>query len=206
MATTTFKQLKNWFARHIGEDDYTGVDSTGEALINDALKELSSRFPFESNKKVGSLTVAGNSATLPTDFDYAHATEISVYSFSGTTKTEYRPVELDEVSKFTTGDYVFAVDNENDALKSNVTPATLSIQYYAIPADLTSNTATTKFPVPRAISTLASGYYWDGVEGEEKRPPDKFKLADTLLEQAINRNKSARKFGLRYRQPNLNSK
>lgn len=201
MATTTFKQLKNWFARHIGETDYTAVDSTGEALVNDAYKELSSRFPFECNKKLASLALSANVVTLPSDFDYAHATEVKVYSYATTTKTEYRNVGLDEVSRFSTTDFVYSLDNENDRLKSNIASSTVQMTYYAIPSDLAGNADTTKFPVPRAISALASGYHWEGVEGEEGRAPEKFKLADVLLEEAVMRNKTQRKFGLRYRTP-----
>jgi len=189
MATTTLKQLKNWFAREIGELDYTAIDEIGVSLLNDSLKELSSRHPFESNKKSASLSIVANLGTIPTSFDYSHENEIKIYEYSGSTKYEYTLVPFDEITRHTTGEYVYAFDHENDKIKVNQTTKTLTIDYYSIPTDLSSNTDTTKFNIPRAISLLASAYYWKGVEGEEKRADKIEDKAEVFFQQAVSRDK-----------------
>jgi len=206
MATATFAQLKDWLARNIGETDSTSVDTAGAALINDAHKELSSRFPFNCNLTVGSdLTIAGNSATLPSDFDYSHKNEIEIYSYSGTTKTEYKSITPSEKSRYGSTDYVFYIDEKNSCVKSNQSSATLSLDYYAIPEVMSDDGDTTNFPVPKAISMLAAGDYWSDFEEEEDRADKKYSKAEMLFMQAIERNKIERNYGLKFRGLNGNN-
>jgi len=186
----TWQQLKNWFARNIGESDYTSVDSTGEALLNDAEKELSSRFPFECNKVKGqALTISSNTADLPEDFDYSHIGEIKVYSYSGTTKTAYQPKPADDITNYETSEYVFDIDQVNAQLVSNQSSASVKMDYYRIPATKTTDEETTNFPIPKAIALQAAGDYWSDFEEEEDRAQDKYQKADALFTQAVSRNK-----------------
>lgn len=186
---TTFLQLKTWFAYAIGESTATSVDSVGEGLINDAHKEMSSRFPFQCNKKDASLSIVAGVATLPTDFDPAHIGEIELYSYSGTTKYKYQPVPFDDISAYSTGEYVYAVDFENGQIKTNQTTATLTLVYFSIPAVMSTDEATTNFPVPKAISFQAAGDYWEDVEEESDRAQLKYARAEALFSQAVSRNK-----------------
>ena len=189
MATATFLQLKTWFAYAIGESSATSVDSVGEGLINDAHKEMSSRVTFQCNKKDASLSIVANVASVPSDFDYAHIGEIKLYSYSDTTKTPYHPVPFDDVSQYSTGSYVYAVDFENGQIKTNQTTATLTLVYFAIPAVMDEDADTTNFPVPKAITFQAAGDYWEDVEEESDRALPKYQRAEALFNQAVSRNK-----------------
>lgn len=201
MATATYAQLKDWFARGVGDSDGSSIDTAGEALINDAHKELSSNFPFDCNKTIAAtITLSSGSATLPADFDFAHKNEVEVYSYASTTKTKYTAVAPSEVSRFSSADYVYYIDEKNSALKSNQATGSLKLDYFAIPAVMTSDSDTTNFPVPKAVSVkAASDYYFDFEEDEEKAKR-KFEQADLLFAQAKERNKLQREYGLKFRQ------
>ena len=192
----TYLNLQNWFARAIGENDYTSLDATHKALINDKLKEISSRYPFKCNKKSTSVSISSNVGNLPTDFDYSHSHNIKVYSYSSTEKYTYYEVPFDDVTSYPTSSYVYALDNENTRIKTNQTSATVTLDYFSIPEDLTNTTDTTKFPIPKAISLEAAGDYWEIFEEEEDKAKILYLKADSLINQAIskeNLNKEPRK-------------
>jgi hypothetical protein len=180
----TFLQLKGYFCRFIGENDASSIDAVGQALLNDALKDISSRFAFECNKKTASLTISSGVDDLPSDFDYSHIDKIRVYRYSSTTKYEYFPVPLDEFSAYSTSEYVYAIDFENQKIKVP-DDVSLSMDYYIIPADMDEDTDTTAFPIPQAIARQAAGQYWQSIEEEEDQAKLNLSIADSLTKQAV---------------------
>ena len=188
----TFTQLKNYVGRLIGESDGSGTDSTRDDLINDAIKEIATRYPFSCNKKSTTLTLSSNVATMPTDIDYSHLGEIAVYNYSattsGSTKYTYTPVPFDDVISYSTGSYVYTIDQENSQIKSNQSDGSITMDYFAVPADL-SGTDSTKFPIPMAIAYQAAGQYWQSIEEDPDQARINFQRADEAIQKAITRDK-----------------
>jgi len=183
----TFLQLQGQYCRFIGENDASSIDAVGKALINDALKDISSRFAFECNKKTDTLTISSGVADLASNFDYSHIDRIKVYRYDGTTKYEYSPVPLDNFSAYSSSECVYAIDFENAQLKLP-DDVTVSMDYYSVPADLSADGSITNFPVPQAISRQAAGQYWESIEEEEDHAKLNFAIADSLTQQAVARN------------------
>lgn len=189
MATLTY--LKDLFARSIGESDNTSVDQTGEDMIEDAFIEISSRHPFLCNYKTSDITLASGEAGLPSDFDPAHFMDelIKVYSHNGTEKTEYTRVSIDDLPSHGKDEYVYTIDLENSKLLSNQSGA-VKFGYFSIPT-LTNGTS---FPVPKAITELAAGDYWQNIEEEPDQADKKYGRAESLYNRAVaidNRNRKS---------------
>ena len=180
----TLLQYEDYFARYIGENDYTSLEEVATSLINDSIKEISSLYPLECNKKSTTLSISSEVADLPDDFDYSHADKIRVYRYSSTTKYEYKPVPLDEIDSYDTSDYVYTLDTENKRIKVPA-DADLSLDYYSIPDDLDENTDIFNFPVPQAISRYAAGQYWQSIEEDPDQAKINITIADNLIKQAI---------------------
>lgn len=188
MANTTLLQLKNWFARFIGENDYTSIESVATTLLDDALKEVSSLQPFECNKTSAEIVVSSGVGTLPTNLDFNHIGEIKVYRYSGTTQYEYERVDFDDFSNYDSSQYIYAIDRANEKIKLP-SDVTINVDYYKIPADLSINIDTTNIPVPKAIARMAAGQYWQSFEDDPDQAKLNFEMASNLIQQAVRNNK-----------------
>lgn len=190
MATLTI--YKNLIGRFIGESDGSGTDSTRDALLNDARKFVASQYPFECYKKTATVSISSNVASLPTDLDYSHVSDenILIYSYTGTDKTTYSQVPLSDISRYSTGDYRYAIDIENAQVKCSEATATLSMEYFAVPADLSSPTDADKFPISEVIARYAAGQYWQSIEEEENQAQINFQAYDQLFAKAKMRNEA----------------
>jgi len=186
--TTTLLTLKNWFARFIGENDYSSLESVVTSLIDDAHKEVASLSPFYCFKATDELTTSSGSVDLPTDLDISHIGNVKVYRYDGTTKYEYERVDLDNLSSYDTSDYVYAIDFENSRLKLP-TDVTVQFEYYFVPTTLSDNTDTTKFPIPKAIARMAAFQYWQSFEEDPDQAKINLDFANSLIVQAQKRNK-----------------
>jgi len=192
--STTFLILKNYVGRFLGESDGSGTDSTRDALINDALIETASRYPFACFKKTTTLTPSSGVIDLPNDFDYSHLDSVRVYTYSDNSKYEYITVDLDDLSGYSSSEYAFSIDQENGHLKATQDVA-LTFEYQAVPAVMDDNTDTTKFPIPEAIARLAAGQYWQSIEEEPDQAQLNLQIADNLIQKAIIRDKVNRPVG-----------
>ena len=180
----TFKTLQNMFAREIGELDYTAIDNTLKNILNDSYRYVTSRHPYTALRKTASSTIASGELVAPTDIDYAHISENTLYSYSGTDKTEYSLVGLSDVDSYDTDSCVYAIDQENGKIISNQ-DAAIKFEYQAVPAELSGLTDTIKIPIPEVISACAANTYWNGVEGEEKRAEKALAKSEELLKRSV---------------------
>ena len=188
MASTTLLQLKNWFARFIGENDYTSLDAVATSLLNDAWKELSSLIALKCNLETSEVTVSSGVGSLPTNLDYSHPGQIKVYKYSGLTKYEYERVDLDDFSSYDSSDYVYAIDFKNEKIKLPA-DATIQIDFYRVPVDLSDNTDTINCPVSKAIARMAVAQYWQSIEEDPDQAKLNFAFAESLIAKVITQNK-----------------
>ena len=109
------------------------------------------------------MTFTAQVATIPTDFNVKW-TPTAVYSYSGNQKTLYRPVDWDELTRYGTSEYCYAIDKTSRQIKVSSDSATLSIDYYYLPADkaidTTDNTDEEPAPDITPIGLLALSYWY----------------------------------------------
>ncbi len=188
MANITFLQLKNYFARYIGENDYTSIESVATGLLNDAMRTISSFYPFRMNHQSGDVEVSSGVGSLPTDLDFSHIGKIKVYKYTATTKYEYNRVDTDEIDKYDSSDYVYAIDMENEEIQLTA-DTTVTIDHYVVPADLSADDDTINFPIPEAIARMAAGQFWQSFEEDPDQAKMNLSVADNLVNQAVIREK-----------------
>ena len=90
-------------------------------------------------KKSTTLTLTSYTADLPTDYNLKF--DPFVYNYSSTYKYQFKKVDWDELGKYTTTDYCFAIDPENRHIKISSSDATVEMDYYSLPADKETDTS-----------------------------------------------------------------
>lgn len=122
----------------------TGDGSTSvpkrDRLINRARSRFYSTRKWSYLFKTGTLTFTAQVATIPTDFNIKWGAE-AVYSYSGNSRTLYKPVAWDDLALYGTSEYCYAINKANRQIKVSSTSASLSIDYYYLPADKAITTA-----------------------------------------------------------------
>ena len=130
----TLVDIKNFCSDMIGTGDGTTSVPKRDRLINQARRKFYSERKWSYLFKTDTLTFTANVATLPTDMNTKWM-PTAVYSYSGNQKTHFRPVDWDELGRYGTSDFCYALDKSNRQIKISSSDATLSIDYYYLPTD-----------------------------------------------------------------------
>ena len=139
--------IKNFVADTIGTGDGSTSVPKRDRLINRARARFYSERKWSYLFKTATLTFTAYVADLPSDYNNKWSPQ-AVYSYSSNQKTLYKPVDWDDLDLYGTSDYVYAIDKANGHIKISSTSATLSIDYYYLPADKAVDTSDDTDPEP----------------------------------------------------------
>lgn len=175
---STFLDVKTAVTGQLGGVDAATYVAKRETAINRARRRYYSSHPWEFLLKPGvtQAFVAGI-GTIPTDMNVKLVPR-GLYYYSGYLKYEFDKVAWSDVPSYATDSYVYAVDAQGRRFKTNHPEiASLTLDYYYLPADYASTTGgddSTVEPAPdtSAIEFLSIGYWWLAKERDE----DKFKI------------------------------
>lgn len=170
----TLLDIKKGVSTQLGKTDYATANTVRDAQINVARREFYTAAKWSWAKKTATLTFSSGSAAFPSNYDPTFDIG-EIYSYSGTDKTTYTEVNLEDLDTYTDDDasnFVFAIDFENSVIKSNQQSATPSITYQRLPADKaldgTDDSETELAPNINPIITLSIGHYWLAAERDEE--------------------------------------
>lgn len=159
MSTTADIQLD--VSLQLGKPDGSVSNTKRDQAILRAKRKFYREFPWSFLKKTASLTFASNVADFPSDYDTDF--EPRIYSYSGTLKTEYHLVALEDVDSYTTDKPVFAIDINNSQFVTNL-DGTVDIVYQIAVPQTTVTTYVEPTPDITPIVYLAIAYYWLAAE------------------------------------------
>jgi hypothetical protein len=171
--SATLLDIKKFVASQTGKTDWSVADSKRDTIINQARREFYSLRKWKFLKKTATLTFSSGEADFPTDYN-PNFDVGEVYSYSGTDKTVYTQVELEDLTKYTedsASQYVFAIDYENSVIKSNQQSTTPSLTYFHLPADRATDASEDTEAEPTTditcINLLATAMWWLAKERDE---------------------------------------
>jgi len=189
----TILDIKKFVASQTGKTDWSVADSKRDTIINQARREYYSTKKWKFLKKTATLTLSSGEASFPTDYN-PNFDIGQIYSYSGTTKTLYSQVELEDLSQYeddSTSYFVFAIDFENSKIKSNQQSATPSLTYHHLPSDkaIDSSDDTDVEPTTdiTAICLLATAMWWLAKERDEDNYNRFYVRYQEALKKAIQR-------------------
>ena len=161
----TYLNLKEAVAENLGKTDGSTYNTKREGAINRARRKYYSERQWSFTTKVGAtLTFTAQVASLPSDFNDKF-NPISIYTYVGNQKYNYRLVEWSDLTAYGSLDYVYALDPFNGTVKISQSTSTLSLDYTYLPLDKTATDGSQDAdvePAPdiTAISLLATAYYF----------------------------------------------
>lgn len=188
--------IKKAVATNLGQTDYSTTNTIRDIKINDARREFYTAKKWSFLKKNTTLTFSAGVASFPTnynpDFDLGQ-----IYSYSGTDKTVYTQVELEDLDSYATdsGEFVYAIDRENSQFKSNQQSTSPQIAYYQLPADKLTDGSEDSDEEPAGditpIILLATAMLWLSDERDEDNYDRFFKRYTVLMQRAIFRDNTS---------------
>ncbi len=162
----TLLDIKKFVASQTGKTDWSVADTKRDTIINQARREFYSTKKWKFLKKTATLTFSSGSASFPSDYNPSFDVG-QIYSYTGTEKQPYTQVDLEDLTSYpadSTSDFVFALDIENSAIKSNQQSATPTLTYYHLPADKATDASDDSDVEPSTditcISLLATAMWW----------------------------------------------
>jgi hypothetical protein len=185
--------IKKFVASQTGKTDWSVADSKRDTIINQARREFYSAKKWKFLKKSATLTFSSGAASFPSDYNPTFDIG-QVYSYSGTDKTQYVQVEIEDLSSYandSTSDFVFALDIENSQIKSNQQSTTPTLTYFHLPADKATDGSDDTDTEPSTditcICLLATAMWWLAKERDEDNYNRFYVRYQEALKKAIQR-------------------
>ncbi len=189
----TLLDIKKFVAAQTGKTDWSVADSKRDTLINHARREFYSTKKWSFLKKLTTLTFSSGEVSFPSDYNPSFDIG-QIYSYSGTEKTEYTQVELEDLNKYeddSSSYYVFALDIENSKIKSNQQSATPTLTYFHLPADKATDASEDSDNEPTTditcIGLLATAMWWLAKERDDDNYNRFYIRYQEALKKAIQR-------------------
>jgi hypothetical protein len=162
---STYLDVKEAVAENLGKTDGSVYNTKREGAIKRARRKFYSEKPWSFLRKLGvTLTFTNNVASLPTDYNPTFI-PLSVYSYSGNVKYDYRQVDWSNLAAFNNADWVYALNRADNTIKISQPDTTLLFDYIYLPADKTAidgsqDNDVEPAPDTTAIELLATAYYY----------------------------------------------
>ena len=170
----TLLDIKKFVASQTGKTDWSTADTKRDTIINQARREFYTSKKWKFLKKTTTLTFSSGEASFPSDYNPSFDVG-QIYSYTGTDKTKYEQVELEDLSQYESDSvtyYKFAVDIENSKIKSNQQSSTPYLTYFHIPSDKaidgTDDTDIEPTSDITCICLLATAMWWLAKERDEE--------------------------------------
>lgn len=189
----TLLDIKKFVASQTGKTDWSVADSKRDTIINQARREFYSVKKWRFLKKTATLTFSSGSASFPTDYNPTFDIG-QIYSYVGEDKQNYTQVELEDLASYaqdSSSDFVFALDIENSAIKSNQQSTTPSLTYFHLPSDKATDGSDDSDVEPTTditcICLLATAMWWLSKERDEDNYNRFYVRYQEALKKAIQR-------------------
>jgi hypothetical protein len=190
---STLLDIKKFVASQTGKTDWSVSDSKRDTIINQARREFYSTKKWKFLKKSATLTFSSGEASFPADYNPTFDIG-QIYSYSGTEKTLYDQVELEDLLSYesnSASDFVFALDHENSKIKSNQQSTTPTLTYFHLPSDKATDGTDDSDVEPTtdisAICLLATAMWWLAKERDEDNYNRFYVRYQEALKKAIQR-------------------
>lgn len=189
----TLLNIKQFVAAQTGKTDWSVADSKRDTIINQARREFYSIRKWKFLKKSATLTFSSGEAAFPADYN-PNFDIGQLYSYSGTDKTRYSQVELEDLPRYDNDSasyFVYAIDYENSKIKSNQQSTTPTLVYYHLPADKAIDASDDSDVEPTtditAVCLLATAMWWLAKERDEENYNRFYVRYQEALKKAIQR-------------------
>ena len=172
-----------------GDADYTTASTDLTIIkshINYAIKDILNVYPFSWDLKTADLTLSSGAANLPTD--YNPRWRICDARITGSTAgDDYIFDEIDLISRdnYCSTDYKYWLTNNAGTYIFNtpVQTGTVTIYYYTLPTDLSSDNEVCLVPDGEAVAYLAAAKMWIGDERNQALKADYEQEATARISQ-----------------------
>lgn len=197
----TYLQIKNRVANRSGRTDGGTANTIRDNAINNVIRDtIANAHPFSWLRRSTTVaTDASGQGDLPANFNPNHKLQPGfVYiSASGVgNDTPLTEVPRENFDLYNSAqNYKFYIDYNTSTnryrLNTSEPSTTVTVVYYHIPTDLSSDSDTCVVPDPDAVVYLASAYYWLAKERDEQNHDRDQALGQQALTRMITNDKRA---------------
>ena len=181
----TLLDIKNFVSNQLGNDDGSVDDTIRDRFINQARRKFYSETRWFFLQKTVTPSWTNGVANLPSDYNYKYD-PLDVYTTDGGLKIGYRKVELSELEAYPQV-YCYAIDEENQQIKTNQPTGTPALVYLYLPDDYALNNTQNNDVEPvqdiTAIAWLSIAYFWLASE----RSTARYQLFMDMYKEELNK-------------------
>lgn len=182
MAFPLFSTLQQRYQDLLGDSDGT-IDNFGKRNINAAISDIVNRYPFSWNVASTTLTLSSGTADMPNNFNPRWGLmDARIVVSDDNNDTVFTQVPIYERDKYSSDDYVFwitpDISGDKYVFNTKTQTGTVTIYYYYVPTELSSDSDKCAVPDTEAVSYLAASKNWIGAERDEALEAKYREIAD----------------------------